>query len=76
MKVTLRALITGTRNGKEWPAPGEDIDLPEQEATDLITLGLATPVTTHRDAEKAVPNNTAETRQALVPKRTMKGGAR
>ena len=41
MRVIMRAGITGTRNGVEWPAPGESIDLPQDEAELLVVAGLA-----------------------------------
>ena len=44
MKVRLKTTITGTRNGVEWPAPGEVVDLPGTEAMDLCGNGLAVPV--------------------------------
>lgn len=75
MRVKLLVHLTGTRNGANWPNYGEEMDLPEIEATDMIAAGMAQPVTTFRDAEKAVPAP-AETRHALVPKRTLKGRVR
>ena len=41
MIVTMRRQISGTRDGADWPAPGETIDLPDDEATTLIALGHA-----------------------------------
>lgn len=41
MRVVMLAHITGSRNGVEWPAVGEEIDLPDAEATTLIAQGLA-----------------------------------
>lgn len=41
MKVTMIASITGTRDGQDWPAAGEDIDLPADEANALVEAGLA-----------------------------------
>jgi hypothetical protein len=70
MRVKLLVHLTGTRNGAEWPGYGEEIDLPDQEARDMIAGGMAQPVTTFRDAEKAVPTP-AETRSPLVPKRQL-----
>lgn len=39
MLVTMKARISGTRNGQDWPAPGEQIDLPEAEARAMEALG-------------------------------------
>jgi hypothetical protein len=50
MKVRMLEQITGTRNGVEWPAIGETVDLPTEEATQLIDSGRAEPV-----AEKDKP---------------------
>ena len=33
--------ISGTRNGDDWPAPGETMELPDDEAQVLLDLGLA-----------------------------------
>jgi len=33
--------VTGTRNGDPWPARGEEIDLPDDEAKDLCAAGIA-----------------------------------
>ena len=41
MIVTMRRQISGTRDGVDWPAPGETIDLPDDEAATLIALGHA-----------------------------------
>lgn len=41
MKVVLAVQISGTRDGKEWPAPGTEVDLPEAEARDLVASGQA-----------------------------------
>ncbi len=41
MIVTMRRQISGTRDGVDWPAPGGTIDVPEDEAAQLIALGHA-----------------------------------
>ena len=33
--------ISGLRDGKEWPAPGETIDLPDDEANLVVSGGHA-----------------------------------
>ncbi|MHA7275362.1 hypothetical protein ACX80O_02345 [Arthrobacter sp. Hz1] len=40
-KVRMVARISGTRDGKDWPAPGESISLPEEEALALLANGMA-----------------------------------
>ena len=44
MKVRMKGRIEGTRNGVRWPEADTVIDLPEGEARDLISIGLAAPV--------------------------------
>lgn len=39
--VKLVARISGTRDGKDWPAPGQTIALPEAEANQLLLNGMA-----------------------------------
>lgn len=41
MLVTMRRQLSGSRDGVEWPAPGGTIDLPDDEAMQLIDLGHA-----------------------------------
>ncbi|MEJ1195074.1 hypothetical protein [Pseudarthrobacter sp. CCNWLW207] len=39
--VRLVGRISGTRDGEDWPAPGETIALPESEANQLLRSGIA-----------------------------------
>ena len=41
MKIRMLVDIAGTRNGVDWPPRGETIDIPDLEAADYITAGLA-----------------------------------
>lgn len=41
MQVRMLTQVSGTRNGELWPAPGDTIDLPDDEANDLIATGSA-----------------------------------
>lgn len=41
MRVTMHHQISGTRDGAQWPARGEAIDLPDDEAAALIAQGAA-----------------------------------
>lgn len=43
--------ISGTRNGVDWPRPGELIELPEAEAADYLAAGLIGPL----EEETATP---------------------
>ncbi|MEU9888668.1 hypothetical protein [Sphaerisporangium sp. NPDC051011] len=51
MRVRMKAKISGTRDGKDWPDPEGEIDLPEDEAAQLCNIGMAVPV----DEEPAAP---------------------
>lgn len=66
MKVILTTSISGTRDGKDWPARGSEVDLPDAEAADMLAAGLAKPIgddaeapaveaatVSHEDAETA-----------------------
>ncbi|MGV2950881.1 hypothetical protein ACNPM8_01695 [Glutamicibacter sp. AGC46] len=60
--VRMRALISGSRNGKKWPKPGETIDVPEAEAAQLIAQGIAAAPDRN---ESAVAN--IDTEKAVAP---------
>lgn len=55
MRVQMRVLITGTRNGEDWPAVGGVVDLPDAEAQDLIAAGLAVPAAAPEPEKAAAP---------------------
>jgi hypothetical protein len=59
MKVQIRARITGTRDGVEWPKPGELLDVPDEEGAQLCAQGLATPVVATAERATAVEPETA-----------------
>lgn len=40
--VTMKVAVSGSRDGREWPPVGGQIDLPEDEALGLVENGLAT----------------------------------
>lgn len=56
--VRMVARISGSRDGKDWPAPGETIDLPEAEANQLLLNGMAVLPDV---AETATPSGNVET---------------
>ena len=75
MKIQIAAVISGTRNGADWPAPGEILDVPEDEATQLISHRLAIkpeqPEKPARGSKPAPETATAtkpETRKGLTTK--------
>lgn len=65
-KVQIVAKISGSRDGVDWPNPGETIDVPAEEAADLIRLGFAKEIT--REAKSPVVE------KAVAPKGETRGG--
>ena len=55
MRVVMLLSISGTRNGQAWPARGGEVDLPDDEAEQLIVNGSAEPA-----AERAVVRQSGE----------------
>lgn len=51
MRVRMTSQVSGTRDGQNWPAVGETIDVPADEGKSLCGAGLAEPVDTR--AEKS-----------------------
>jgi hypothetical protein len=43
MRIVMREQISGTRNEQPWPPVGEEIDLPDDEAAELVERGVAEP---------------------------------
>ncbi|MEE2568600.1 hypothetical protein V1638_04210 [Pseudarthrobacter sp. J64] len=41
VQVRMRIKVSGTRNGQDWPNPGDILDVPEGEAMSLIANGYA-----------------------------------
>lgn len=64
MKVRMKEQLTGSRNGKPWPAPGETIEVFDSEAVDLINSRVAEAVTEQPKPEKRPTAKRAETRKA------------
>lgn len=42
MRVRMKVTISGTRDGKPWPEKGGVVDLPDDEAEQMVASGLAT----------------------------------
>lgn len=40
-KVIIVRKVSGSRDGVDWPNVGESLDVPKEEAADLIGLGVA-----------------------------------
>lgn len=70
MQVRLITRLTGLRNGVEWPAIGGIIDVPSDEAVNLISHGYAVPVPAPQEQERAVIEQEPE--RATLAKTTSK----
>lgn len=65
MRVRMKHQISGTREFKPWPAPGEEIDLPDDEAVTLLGQGMAEAVEDDGEPEKATaPKATTRTKKS------------
>lgn len=65
MKVRIISQPTGLLNGKDWPAAGETMDVPDVVGADLCASGAAEPVAEKPKAEKRpAPTKRTETRKA------------
>lgn len=63
MTVRMKQQMSGTRDGKDWPAPGEKIDLPADEAVSLLAGGVA----------EQVEDDGSDVETATAPKATTRG---
>lgn len=61
MRIEMRAQISGTRNGEDWPAKGGTIDVPDDEAAQLIGQGMAVPAAADEEVEAAADGTSTET---------------
>ncbi|MFJ2733688.1 hypothetical protein [Streptomyces sp. NPDC087317] len=43
MRVRMKVTISGTRDGQPWPERGQSVDLPDHEAEQMVSAGLAVP---------------------------------
>ena len=66
--VIMRAAISGTRDGQEWPKPGEVLSTSADEAAQLVEAGLAVAKPSKAAAEAAVAPE-PETAAAPKPRR-------
>lgn len=44
MRVKMLQQVSGSRDGKDWPAPSEEMTLPDTEGAALCATGMAEPV--------------------------------
>jgi hypothetical protein len=52
VKIVMKMVIGGTRDGDTWPAVGETMVVPDEEGASLCALGYADPVGSAPAAEK------------------------
>lgn len=64
MRIQMTHHISGTRNGEPWPAPGGEIELPDDEALTVLRNRLGVAVET-----PAVPE-TAATKRKTTRRKT------
>ena len=53
VRIRMKAVITGTRDGEPWPLPGEELTLPDAEGAQLCAQGQADPVASEPVVERA-----------------------
>ena len=68
MKIKLKVTLSGTRDGVEWPAAGCSVDLPDDEAAQMVAAGLASAVDV-----APVETATADTPKVETRKRARRG---
>lgn len=74
MRVEMKTQISGTRNGKDWPAPGGVVDLPEDEAEGLVANGMAVLVEEGKEERAVLPQDDVEVRKGPGRPRKNNGG--
>lgn len=80
MRVIMKEKIQGFHDGEPWPAPGGVVDLPDNEAEELINVGIADRVTNQEvpESNDPKPGNVATGKpaerqaSATVPTKTRK----
>lgn len=67
MKVRMKVQISGTRDGQEWAARGEEVDLPDNEAEQMVSAGLAEAVDSGAKADPVVEEAIAPEAERSTP---------
>lgn len=44
MRIQMKVAMSGTRDGVNWPLPGEELEVPDEEGANMCANGLAVPV--------------------------------
>jgi hypothetical protein len=60
MRIRMRVKISSTRDGVEWPDKDGIVDLPDEEAAQLVQAGVAEPGPELPAEETATPPDEAE----------------
>lgn len=60
MLTRMKVNMSGSRDGVDWPARGETVDLPDAEAAHMVASGLAEPVDDQPAEETATAPATEE----------------
>lgn len=69
MRVKLKVQLSGTRDGVPWPAVGTVVELPDDEARDMLTSGTAGPLDDKDTPEPVVmvPADVEEATEKFIP---------
>lgn len=67
MRVRMKVTVSGTRDGEPWPERGSVVDLPDDEARQLIAGGLAAEPDDSPEAEAPVEEATAPPAETSTP---------
>jgi hypothetical protein len=69
MRVKLSVQLSGTRDGVPWPPIGSVVDLPDDEARDMLTSGVAKALEDKDQPESAVtvPDDVDEAVEKFIP---------
>ena len=62
-------LVSGMRNGVDWPKPGGSIDVPDAEARDLIASGIAKAAPAQAPVVETAAVTSSSAQTATMPKR-------
>lgn len=55
MRIRMKGVIAGPRNGVDWPPVGGELDVPDEEGASLCASGLAEPVAVVKEERAVAP---------------------
>lgn len=67
MKIVLQADVSGTRNGQSWPPRGTTVDLPDDEAAQMIRASLALPLADSEQVASEATRRAAAGFEEIIP---------